>query len=104
MNVFYGLDTPVFFVYTHDDGTRHISSTLSTEGARMGDVFGCIGFDLSIDNTYKSLSVEFPTFTITALTDDMPTCIPPPTDTTGWADHFNEARRILTRYDSLTNP
>jgi len=104
INAFYGLDTPAFFVYTHENGTRHISSTLSTEGARMGDVFGSIGFDLSIDNTYKTLAAEFLTFPIAALTDDMPTCIPPPEDATGWADRFNEARKLLARYDALANP
>ena len=55
-------------------------------------------------HVYKTLSNEFPTLIIKALTDDMSVFIPPPNGDETWTYVLMNLRCLLKRYDELANP
>jgi hypothetical protein len=54
------------------EGTTTVHCMESQTGARMGDTFGSLVFDITLAPTYEKVQKAVPTAIVLALTDDMP--------------------------------
>ena len=78
---YYGPAAPCVYSYKDEAGNQTARVSFSTEGTRAGCVLGSAGFDIALHHfVYRHLVAEFPSFTIKALTDDMPSFFTAQTD------------------------
>ena len=103
---YYGAPAMVVFIVYELNGDITAYVNWSVQGTRQGCVLGSIGFCLTTQTIYETLAAEFPSFLIRAITDDMPTAIPPPPDPTNeaWQALYRTTPACLLRWDSTGNP
>jgi hypothetical protein len=101
---YYSVKSPIFFLFHDDNGILNLQVNLSCEGVKQGDIFGSIGFNITVEKfIYKPLRTRYPDVRSAANTDDLLNIWHPPETNTqeDWDCKFKTISEYMATAETL---